>query len=107
MYRNVLQMLTEHTCFLISHVYPDFVGFCKISYQLDQSEHFPMFLYCLGLPTNAPSKQWIWDASVYYGVRRKRVFFRSHMDTVTPITSPPPGDDEWGPLIYLDYAALL
>ena len=72
-------------------------------YQLDQSEHFQMFLYCLGLPNKFPSKQWTWDASVFYGIRRKRVSFRSHLDPAVPLTSPPPGDEAWGPLIYLDY----
>ena len=75
----------------------------KTGYQLDQSEHFQMFIHCLGLPTNIPTNQWIWDASTFYGVRRKRVFFRSHLDTAAPVTSPPPGNEEWGPLIYFDY----
>jgi len=75
----------------------------KTGYQLDQSEHFQMFIHCLGVPTKIPTNQWIWDASTSYGVRRKRVFFRSHLDTAAPVTSPPPGNEEWGPLIYFDY----
>ena len=69
---------------------------------LEQSEHFQMFLYCLGLLNKQPVKQWIWDTSSFYGIRRKRVFLRSHLDTAMPIADPAPGDDTWGPLIYLD-----
>jgi hypothetical protein len=69
---------------------------------LEQSEHFQMFLYCLGLLNKQPVKQWIWDTSSFYGIRRKRVFLRSHLDTAVPSADPAPGDDTWGPLIYLD-----
>ena len=61
----------------------------KTGQQLDQSEHYQMFIHCLGLPPNIPAQHWIWDASTFYGVRRKRVFFRSHLDTATPAMSPP------------------
>ena len=69
---------------------------------LEQSEHFQMFLYCLGLLNKQPVKQWIWDTSSFYGIRRKRVFLHSHLDTAVPSADPAPGDDTWGPLIYLD-----
>ena len=58
--------------------------------RLEQSEHFQMFLYCLGLPTKQPTNRWVWDTSPYYGIQRKRVFLRSHMDTeelaIVPLT---------------------
>lgn len=69
---------------------------------LDQSEHFQMFLYCLGLANKLPVKKWIWDTSLFYGIRRKRVFFRSHLDTAVPPSDSAPGDELWGPLIYLN-----
>ena len=30
---------------------------------LEHSEHFQLFLYCLGLPSNQPVRNWIWDTS--------------------------------------------
>ena len=69
--------------------------------QLEQSEHFQLFLYCLGLPTNVPANAWLWDTGPYYGIRRQRVFLRSHMDTAIPPTRPVPGDEVWGPLVSL------
>ena len=69
---------------------------------LEQSEHFRMFLYCLGLFNKLPVRQWIWDTSPFYGIRRKRVFLRSHLDTAVPLSEPAPGDEIWGPLISLD-----
>ena len=40
--------------------------------------------------------------SAWYGIRRKRVFLRSHLDTDVPVATPPPGDERWGPLISLN-----
>ena len=62
----------------------------KAMQRLEQSEHFQMFLYCLGLPSKQPTNQWVWDTSPYYGIQRRRVFLRSHMDTeelaIVPLT---------------------
>ena len=30
---------------------------------LERSEHFQLFLYCLGLPCQIPTKHWVWDTS--------------------------------------------
>ena len=73
----------------------------KTGHQLDHSEHFQLFLHCLGLSNKLPAKQWLWDAGPYFGIRRQRVFLRSHLDTGVPPAGIPPGDDRWGPLIYL------
>ena len=40
--------------------------------RLEQSEHFQMFLYCLGLPSKQPTSRWVWDTSPYYGIQRKK-----------------------------------
>ena len=69
--------------------------------RLEQSEHFQLFLYCLGLPSNLPVRQWIWDTSPYYGIQRKRVFLRSHLDTDIPPTILLSPEKEWGQLITL------
>ena len=73
----------------------------KNVHRLEQSEHFQLFLYCLGLPSNQPVKQWIWDTSSYYGIQRKRVFLRSHLDTDVPPTTTLVPEEEWGPLTTL------
>ena len=70
--------------------------------RLEQSEHFQMFLYCLGLPTKQPTNRWVWDTSPYYGIQRKRVFLRSHMDTEELAIVPLTFHDEWGPLVTLN-----
>ena len=66
---------------------------------LEHSEHFQLFLYCLGLPSNQPARQWIWDTSQYYGIQRKRIFLRSHLDADVPPTITLSADNEWGPLV--------
>ena len=38
---------------------------------------------------------------VPFGIRRQRVFLRSHLDTGVPPSGITPGDEVWGPLIYL------
>ena len=73
----------------------------KALQRLEQSEHFQMFLYCLGLPSKQPTKQWVWDTSFYYGIQRKRVFLRSHLDTEEPAVVPLTSVDGWGPLVTL------
>ena len=73
----------------------------KTGHQLDQSEHFQLFLHCLGLSNKLPAKQWVWDAGPFFGIRRQRVFLRSHLDTGAPPSGITPGDEVWGPLIYL------
>ena len=70
--------------------------------RLEQSEHFQMFLYCLGLPSKQPTSRWVWDTSPYYGIQRKRVFLRSHMDTEELASVPLTFLDEWGPLVTLN-----
>ena len=70
--------------------------------RLEQSEHFQMFLYCLGLPSKQPTNRWVWDTSPYYGIQRKRVFLRSHMDTEELAIVPLTFLDEWGPLVTLN-----
>ena len=70
--------------------------------RLEQSEHFQMFLYCLGLPSKQPTSRWVWDTSPYYGIQRKRVFLRSHMDTEELVSVPLTFPDEWGPLVTLN-----
>ena len=70
--------------------------------RLEQSEHFQMFLYCLGLPSKQPTNRWVWDTGPYYGIQRKRVFLRSHMDTEKLASVPLTFIDEWGPLVTLD-----
>ena len=65
--------------------------------RLEQSEHFQMFLYCLGLPSKQPTNRWVWDTGPYYGIQRKRVFLRSHMDTEKLASVPLTFIDEWGP----------
>ena len=70
----------------------------KTGHQLDQSEHFQLFLYCLGLPNEIPAEKWVWDTGPHYGIKRQRVFLRSHLDTTVPLSGPPPGNDAWGPL---------
>ena len=73
----------------------------KAMQRLEQSEHFQMFLYCLGLPSKQPTNRWVWDTSPYYGIQRKRVFLRSHMDTEELAIVPLTFLDEWGPLVTL------
>ena len=73
----------------------------KAAQQLEHSEHFQMFLYCLGLSSKQPVKQWIWDTSPYYGIQRKRVFLRSHLDTAAFCVVPVLTKDERGPLLTL------
>ena len=72
--------------------------------RLEQSEHFQMFLYCLGLPSKQPTNRWVWDTSPYYGIQRRRVFLRSHMDTeelaIVPLTRSAPFLDGMGPTSY-------
>ena len=63
---------------------------------LEHSEHFQLFLYCLGLPSNQPVRQWIWDTSRYYGIQRKRIFLRSHLDTDIPPTNILSTEKDWG-----------
>ena len=70
--------------------------------RLEQSEHFQMFLYCLGLPSKQPTNRWVWDTGPYYGIQRKRVFLRSHMDTEKLASVPLAFIDEWGPLVTLN-----
>ena len=69
---------------------------------LEYSEHFQLFLYCLGLPRNQPVKQWIWDTSRYYGIQRKRIFLRSHLDTDIPLTNILSTESDWGQLVMLN-----
>ena len=69
---------------------------------LQHSEHFQLFLYCLGLPSNQPVRQWIWDTSHYYGVQRKRIFLRSHLDTDTPPSVTLCTEEGWGQLITIN-----
>ena len=69
---------------------------------LEHSEHFQLFLYCLGLPSNQPVRQWIWDTSQYYGIQRKRIFLRSHLDTDVPLASALSTDKEWGQLVMIN-----
>ena len=69
---------------------------------LEHSEHFQLFLYCLGLPSNQPVKQWIWDTSRYYGIQRKRIFLRSHLDTDIPPTIILNTEKEWGQLVMIN-----
>ena len=73
----------------------------KAGHPLERSEHFQLFLYCLGLPRQIPTKHWVWDTSSFFGIRRQRVFLRSHLDTGTPVPNSPPGNEQWGPLLYL------
>ena len=73
----------------------------KAGHPLERSEHFQLFLYCLGLPRQIPTKHWVWDTSSLFGIRRQRVFLRSHLDTGTPVPNGPPGNEQWGPLLYL------
>ena len=73
----------------------------KAMQRLEQSEHFQMFLYCLGLPSKQPTNQWVWDTSPYYGIQRRRVFLRSHMDTEELAIVPLTFLDGWGPLVTL------
>ena len=73
----------------------------KTGHQLDHSEDFQLFLHCLGLPNQIPAKHWVWDAAPFFGIRRQRVFLRSHLDTGVPPSGITPGDEAWGPLIYL------
>ena len=73
----------------------------KAMQRLEQSEHFQMFLYCLGLPSKQPTNRWVWDTSPYYGIQRRRVFLRSHMDTEELAMVPLAFFDEWGPLVTL------
>ena len=63
----------------------------KAGHPLERSEHFQLFLYCLGLPRQMPIKHWVWDTSSFFGIRRQRVFLRSHLDTGIPIPNSPPG----------------
>ena len=44
--------------------------------------------------------RWIWDTSAWYGIRRRRVFLCSYLDTDVPVAIPVPSDDGWGPLLY-------
>ena len=37
----------------------------KTGHHLDHSEHFQLFLHCLGLPNQIPAKQWVWDAGPF------------------------------------------
>ena len=71
----------------------------KTGHQLDRSEHFQLFLHCLGLPSQIPAKQWVWDTGPFFGIRRQRVFLRSHLDTGVPPSGITPGNEVWGPLI--------
>ena len=73
----------------------------KTGHQLDHSEHFQLFLHCLGLSNKLPAKEWLWDTGPFFGIRRQRVFLRSHLDTCLPPSGITPGDEVWGPLIYL------
>ena len=73
----------------------------KTGHHLDHSEHFQLFLHCLGLPNQIPAKQWVWDAGPFFGIRRQRVFLRSHLDTGIPPSGITPGDEVWGSLIDL------
>ena len=41
-------------------------GNLKTGHQLDHSEHFQLFLHCLGLPNQIPAKQWVWDAGPFF-----------------------------------------
>ena len=76
-------------------------GNLKTGHPLERSEHFQLFLQCLGLSSQIPTKQWVWNTSSLYGIRRQRVFLRSHLDTGTPLAGITPGNELWGPLIYL------
>ena len=76
-------------------------GNLKTGHPLERSEHFQLFLHCLGLSSQIPTKQWVWNTSSLYGIRRQRVFLRSHLDTGTPLAGITPGNELWGPLIYL------
>jgi len=38
--------------------------------------------------------------SAWYGIRRRRVFLCSYLDTDVPVAIPVPSDDGWGPLLY-------
>ena len=69
---------------------------------LEHSEHFQLFLYCLGLPSNQPVRQWIWDTSRYYGIQRKRIFLRSHLDTDIPPTNLLNTEKDWGQLVMIN-----
>ena len=69
---------------------------------LEHSEHFQLFLFCLGLPSNQPVRQWIWDTSRYYGIQRKRIFLRSHLDTDTPPTNILNVEKDWGQLVMIN-----
>ena len=69
---------------------------------LEHSEHFQLFLYCLGLPSNQPVRQWIWDTSRYYGIQRKRIFLRSHLDTDIPPSTTLSTEQGWGQLITIN-----
>ena len=73
----------------------------KTGHPLERSEHFQLFLHCLGLPSQIPTKQWVWDTGPFFGIRRQRVFLRSHLDTAVPPSGITPGNEVWGPLIYL------
>ena len=73
----------------------------KTGHQLDRSEHFQLFLHCLGLPSQIPAKQWVWDTGPFFGIRRQRVFLRRHLDTGVPPSGITPGNEVWGPLIDL------
>jgi hypothetical protein len=79
----------------------------KTGHHLDHSEHFQLFLHCLDLPNQIPAKQWVWDAGPFFGIRRQRVFLRSHLDTGVPPSGITPGDEVWGPLIYLTNEATI
>ena len=93
-----------------SGTWPKMLGACSRSAQtvgnemncLEHSEHFQLFLYCLGLPSNQPVRQWIWDTSQYYGIQRKRIFLRSHLDTDVPSAIALSTDKEWGQLVMIN-----
>ena len=82
-------------------------GNLKTGHPLERSEHFQLFLHCLGLSSQIPTERWVWDTSSLYGIRRQRVFLRSHLDTGTPPPGSTPGNELWGPLIYLTNEATI
>ena len=47
-------------------------GNLNAGHPLERSEHFQLFLYCLGLSSQIPTKHWVWDTSSLYGIRRQR-----------------------------------
>ena len=91
-------------------VHPD--GRKRNAHCLEHSEHFQLFLYCLGLPSNLSVRNWIWDTSQFYGIQRKRIFLRSHLDTDVPPVTTLDTEKDWGQLVlingdYLPIAPLL